>query len=251
MSKPELSVVIPTFAEAENIRVLCPWIGRTMREAGIGTELLVVDDDTQDGTEQWARGKHNWVGNGVQFRFISRKSERGLASAWQRGVAEASAQIIAIMDADLCHDPAHLPRMLEALANNDMVIGSRYVPGHLAVMSNKSRLAAALSRAGQHLCRSVLGLPYRDISHSFRMFRAQIGREAWQKTSCKGNAALVEHTYLVHKAGGRIAELPVSYGRRMHGKTKLRVGREGLSLLRVLLHLSKNPRISEPDYEQI
>ena len=178
MNRPRLSVVIPTFAEAENIRQLCPWIARVMRGAGIRTEIVVVDDYSGDGTEEWAQASHGWVGEGIDFRFICRKKQRGLVSAWQRGAAEARAGIIAIMDADLCHDPAYLPQMFEALVVKDMVIGSRYLPGQLARMPDKNWLAVVLSRLGQYLCRAVLGLPYRDVSHSFRMFRAEIGRPA-------------------------------------------------------------------------
>ena len=240
MNKAGLSVVVPTFGELDNIRVLCPWIARVVRRANIRSEIVVVDDDSGDGTEQWADGRHDWVGDEVQFRFIGRKAERGLVSAWQRGVAEATANVIAIMDADLCHDPGYLPLMWESLAGNDMVIGSRYLPGRLAQMPDKSWLAVALSRCGQKLCRGVLGLSYRDMSHSFRMFGRSSGGKALGQVLCKGNAAMVEHLCLLHKAGGRIVEIPVSYGKRIHGKTKLRVGREGIGLLKTLLRLRLN-----------
>ena len=247
-------MVIPTCKELDNLRLLCPWIALVVKQANIPTEIVVVDDDTADGSEEWAQGPHDWLGGKVQFRFISRKAQRGLVSAWQRGVAEAAADIIAIMDADLCHDPAYLPLMLKALADNDMVIGSRYLPGQLARMPDKNWLAVFLSRCGQYLCRGVLGLPYRDVSHSFRMFRSSSGGRALEQVLCKGNAAMVEHVYLLHKAAGRIIEIPVSYGKRVHGKTKLRVSREGIGLLATLLRLrllkNKNARIVKLGYEQ-
>ncbi|NIA06533.1 MAG: glycosyltransferase [Actinobacteria bacterium] len=243
MNNFDLSVVIPTFRELENIRVLCPWIARVTSRAGLRTQIVVVDDDTADGTEQWARSSHDWISDRTQFRFISRRTVRGLVTAWQHGVSQASADTIVIMDADLCHDPDYLPIMFKALAGHDMIIGSRYLPGRLAHMPDKNWLAVVLSRLAQHLCRFVLRLPYRDLSHSFRMFRRCGGADALQRVLCRGNAAMVEHIYLLHQAGGRIAEIPVSYGKRIHGKTKLRVGREGLGLLGTLLRL----RFRRPD----
>jgi len=233
----DLSVVIPTFREFQNIRVLCPWIARTLQQTNIRTEIIVVDDDTADGTESWARQPHDWLTDSVQFRFISRKDQRGLVSAWQHGVDQASADTVVIMDADLCHDPIFLPTMFKALVGHDMVVGSRYLPGQFAHMPDKSWLAVVLSRLAQHLCRFVLRLPYRDLSHSFRMFRRSSGAYALQRVLCRGNAAMVEHIYLLQQAGGRITEIPVTYGQRIHGKTKLRVGREGWGLLRTLFRL--------------
>ena len=254
MNNLDLSVVIPTFRELENIRVLCPWIARVASQAGIRTEIIVVDDDTADGTEQWASSSHDWLSDRIQFRFISRKTDRGLLTAWQHGVAQASADTVVIMDADLCHDPDYLPTMFKALVGNDMVVGSRYLPGRFAHMPDKSWLAVVLSRLAQHLCRFVLRLPYRDLSHSFRMFRRCSGADALQRVLCRGNAAMVEHIYLLHQAGGRITEIPVSYGKRIHGKTKLRVGREGLGLLATLLRLrllkTKNTNTVGVSYEQ-
>ena len=237
MSEFDLSVVIPTFRELENIRLLCPWIAQVTNRAGLSTEIIVVDDDTADGTEQWADSFHDWLTDRMQFRFISRKHQRGLVTAWQQGVAAASADTIVIMDADLCHDPKYLPVMFQALDGHDMVIGSRYLPRRLAHMPDKSWLAAVLSRLAQHLCRLVLRLPFRDLSHSFRMFRRAKGADTFQRIRCRGNAAMVEHVFLLHRTGGCIAEIPVSYGRRIHGRTKLRVTREGLSLLSTLLRL--------------
>ena len=176
MNRVQLSVVIPTYRELENIRVLCPWISRELTQAGISSEIVVVDDDSGDGTAQWACQTHDWLNGSVQFSFISRKDERGLVSAWQQGVAQAKGNVIAIMDADLCHDPAYLLVLFESLGQNDMVIGSRYLPGKRANMPDKTPLAALLSRWAQYLCRWALGLSYRDLSHSFRMFRSGSGR---------------------------------------------------------------------------
>ena len=157
------------------------------------------------------------------------------------------------MDADLCHDPAYLPVLFETLGQNDMVIGSRYLPGKRANMPDKNPLAALLSRWAQYLCRWALGLSYRDMSHSFRMFRSGSGSRAFQHILSKGNSAMVEHVHLLHKAGGRIVEVPVTYGRRIHGNTKLRVGKEGFALLRTLLRLrfsAKPKQLPELSYEQ-
>jgi dolichol-phosphate mannosyltransferase len=138
------------------------------------------------------------------------------------------------MDADLCHDPQDLPRMLEKIADCDMVIGSRYLASGVKLMQDKSRLAAGLSVISQSLSRLALGYSGTDMSHSFRMFHKSVFNAVKVDLRHEGNTFMVEFYFETARRGFRIAEIPIIYGKRVHGKTKLDIRKEGLRYLRLL-----------------
>ena len=85
MNRVQLSVVIPTYRELENIRVLCPWISRELTQAGISSEIVVVDDDSGDGTAQWSDQMHDWVNDRIQFSFIFAKTSEAWSAPGSKG----------------------------------------------------------------------------------------------------------------------------------------------------------------------
>lgn len=236
---PLLSVVIATFNERRNIELLLPMVARALRQASIPFEILVVDDSSPDGTAVAAQGMAPYI---PELKVIVRLNERGLATALQRGFDESRGQLIATMDGDLCHDPRHLPAMVERVKAdpNLVVIGSRYVRGSTFV--GKPWLKKLASRVGQVLVRAVLGLPVRDTSNNFRVFGADLYRRIRGSVITDGNAYLISFLLSAHLAGARFLELPIQYVERRFGETKLQLASETRKFFRVLWLMRKLSR---------
>ncbi len=234
-----LSIVIPTYKEAQNVNILLPKIYQTILPQVPNLKIIIVDDDSNDGIEDIV-GQHNVVcGNIIQL--IVRKNEKGLASAWKCGINAAVTPIVGIMDADLAHAPQDILKMLDKMETTlaDMVIGSRYLPGHIVAMKSKSAFAIYLSSLGQKLSRIILGVKIYDMSHSLRIFRSEVFDKVGKLLECEGNAMMIEFTFHAFKAGFKIEEVTISYGERVFGETKLGIFREGSRFLKILLNLRK------------
>ena len=222
-------VVIPTYDEIENIEQVL----RRVRAAAPDVTILVVDDNSPDGTADLAESLAQQLGN---VRVLRRAGKDGLGSAYRAGFAYALAaghHAIVEMDADLSHDPADLPRLLEAMANGaDLAIGSRYVPGGSTPAWPLHR--RLLSRWGNRYAGAALGLGVRDATAGFRAYSARILREMdVAHTQSDGYGFQVEMTYAARRAGARIVELPISFSDREHGTSKMsmRIVAEAMTLV--------------------
>jgi dolichol-phosphate mannosyltransferase len=206
-------VILPTYNEAENLETVVA----AVLAAVPGVRILVVDDASPDGTGEMAEAL-----DGVEVVHRPRKS--GLGRAYVAGFAHAlaaGAATVVEMDADLSHDPADLPRLLEPLAAGaDVVLGSRYVPG--GGIQNWDALRRGLSRFGCNYARRVLGVPVRDLTGGFKAFRAS-ALEAIDYASVRsqGYAFQVELTYRALKRGLRVEEVPIVFREREHGESKM------------------------------
>ena len=146
----QLSIIVPTYCEAENLTVLIPRVNRVLTEAELDAEIIVVDDDSPDETIQVCEK----LAENCPLRLITRKNERGLSTAVIAGLNAASGGILLVMDADLSHPPEKIPELVSALNQRqaDFVIGSRYVEGGTTDQSWgwfrkwNSRVATWLSR---------------------------------------------------------------------------------------------------------
>jgi dolichol-phosphate mannosyltransferase len=227
---PELSVVIPTFNECENLKILIPRVQEVFRANDIDGEIVVVDDNSTDGSkevlEELARRYPNLV-------VSIRKGPPSIAKAWFEGFELASRENIVCIDGDLCHDPGYFPAMLGELQSHDLVIGSRYLNRSM-MMRDKSWLASYVSYFGQYLTRLATGFRETDVSHSFRMFKKSVFERIKPQLKNEGNVFLIEFLIHAKRHGCRVTEIPIEYGKRVHGETKLRVFREGLRYLRYI-----------------
>jgi len=226
----ELSVVIPTYNECENLRILIPRIEEVFQGNGIDGEIVVVDDNSTDGSmealSELARTYDNLV-------VSVRQGPPSIARAWFEGFSLASKENVVCIDGDLCHDPNYFPPMLAKLDSYDLVIGSRYLDRSMMV-KDKSWLASYVSFVGQILTRFVTGFRETDTSHSFRMFRKTVFLSIKSQLKNEGNVFLIEFLIHAKKNGCRVTEIPIEYGKRVHGETKLRVFREGVRYLRYI-----------------
>ena len=212
----DATVTIATFNERENLPLVLPLIG----EQAPGLNVIVIDDDSPDGTGPWAdefARDHPWL------TVIHRPRKSGYASAHIQGMREAmerGAQRLLTMDADLSHDPAVLPAILEGLLTHDMVVGSRYVPG--GGTRNWGLFRRLLSRFGSFYARTILALKQRDCTTGYRGYRVDIvQRSGMLDTTTQGYGFLVEVLYRCVQAGARVLEVPIIFVDRQHGKSKL------------------------------
>jgi dolichol-phosphate mannosyltransferase len=227
---PELSVVIPTFNECENLKILVPLVQDVFEKNNINGEIVVVDDNSTDGSKELLIELAATYPNLV---VSIRNGPPSIARAWFEGFDMASGEHIVCIDGDLCHDPNYFPAMLAQLQSYDLVIGSRYLNGSM-MMKDKSWLPSYVSFVGQGLTRLATGFRETDASHSFRMFKKSVFERIKPQLKGEGNVFLIE--FLVHakRSGCRVTEIPIKYGKRIHGETKLRVFREGVRYLRYI-----------------
>jgi dolichol-phosphate mannosyltransferase len=223
----ELCIVIPTFNEADNVAPLVLALDRAL--AGVDWEAILVDDDSPDGTAARIEAlKHPRV------RCLLRKGRRGLASAAIEGFLETRAPFVALMDADLQHDEAQLPAMLNLArtGNLDLVVGTRYAPGGSAAgLAGRGR--AWLSRAGIQASRSLTGeTRLSDPMSGFFVMRRELIEELGPRLSPRGYKILLD---LVASAGRplRVGEVAYRFRPRQAGSSKLgfKVGADFLLLI--------------------
>ena len=217
MSDPRVWITVPTFEEAENIELLV----RRIREAVPDAHILVVDDNSPDGTAEKAEALGAELGG---IEVLRRPKKMGLGSAYRAGHAVGIARGYDVMiqiDADLSHDPADLPRLLAAVDRGaDLAIGSRYTPG--GSVPNWPRHRLALSVFGNRYAAFCLGIDVRDTTAGYRAYRASVLRALdFETTHSTGYGFQIEMTYRVLNMGGKIDEIPIAFTDRVRGNSKM------------------------------
>ena len=211
------TVVIPTFDEAANVESVLRGVRERLPEA----DVLVVDDDSPDGTRDIARKAAEALG---QIEVLTRRGKRGLGAAYRDGFAHAlgnGAEICVQMDADLSHDPGMLHALVAAVEHGaDAALGSRYVPGGEIV--DWPPLRRWLSRWGNRYAAAMLGLAVNDATSGFRAYSADaLTRLGYGTVTAEGYGFQVEMTHRLVRAGGRIVEIPITFRDRTLGQSKL------------------------------
>lgn len=213
-------VVLPTYNEADNLEPLVQAVRSAMADAAPDHTILVVDDSSPDGTGALAA---RLAQKDPHVRVLHRPRKEGLGQAYLAGFDVAlreGAELIFEMDADFSHDPSYLPRMIEAAADADVVLGSRYVAG--GGTRNWGRTRRLVSRAGCWYARAVLGLPVRDLTGGFKCFRrAVLEAIDLSRIRSQGYAFQVELTYRAIQLGFRVKEVPIVFTDRRVGQSKM------------------------------
>lgn len=232
----KIVIIIPTYNERENIGPLLSAVQEAVARAGYDASILVVDDNSPDGTQQAVLEVQKTSSN--VHLLVGEK--RGLGAAYVRGIryalAELSADAIVQMDADFSHSPQDVPRLLGELDRGyDFVIGSRWLEGG-KIPSDWSFLRRSVSRWGNLSTRFISGLYHiRDCTNGFRAIRADLLRQVnMARRWPKGYTFLVSLLYQAVKHGGTVKEVPVEYVDRTRGESKLRFRELLDSLLNVL-----------------
>jgi dolichol-phosphate mannosyltransferase len=219
MSPSELGrivVVVPTYNEVDNLS----WVVRRLRAAVPEADVLVVDDSSPDGTGALA---DELAAGDPQIQVLHRTTKAGLGAAYLHGFEVALAQgydVIGEMDADGSHQPEQLPVLVAALEDADLVLGSRWVPGGSVV--NWPRFRQALSRGGNLYTRLLLGIPVRDATGGFRLFRRS-ALEAIDLTAVRsvGYCFQADLAWRTLQAGLRVREVPIEFVERVRGESKM------------------------------
>nr|WP_122819580.1 polyprenol monophosphomannose synthase [Nocardioides pantholopis] len=209
-------MVVPTYDEADNLA----WIIGRLRAAEPDVHVLVVDDASPDGTGAIA---DRLAAEDDHVHVLHREGKAGLGAAYVHGFTHALAagyDVIGEMDADGSHQPEELHRLLDALDGADLVIGSRYVPGGSVV--NWPWRREALSRGGNLYVRLLLGVPVRDATAGFRVFRRtaleKIDLATVRSTGYVFQTDLVARTL---RAGLTVREVPIEFIERVRGDSKM------------------------------
>ena len=217
VDRDQALVIVPTYNEREAIPEV---IRRLFDAAGDRVDLLVVDDGSPDGTAELvkhlAEGPH-------EISLLERSGKLGLGTAYVAGfkwAIERGYRAVVEMDADLSHDPADVPRLLDALEQADLVIGSRYIEG--GSVGNWGALRRMLSGAGNLYARAWLGYRVKDSTSGFRAYRtSMLATQNLDSIRSEGYSFQIEMTRRVHRSSGRIVEVPITFIERAHGKSKM------------------------------
>jgi dolichol-phosphate mannosyltransferase len=218
-----LAVCVPTYNERENVEALVRALGAILGEHGLDGRVLVVDDGSEDGTGDIAAR----LAAELDYAAVLHRPRRGgigpaYLDGFRRVLAEG-AELIAEMDCDFSHDPNDLPRLVEAAANADLVLGSRYVPG--GGIRNWSLLRRIVSRSGCLYARGVLGIDVCDATSGFRVYRRRV-LEALplDRVGSRGYAFQIEMAYRALRSGFTVREVPIVFTDREEGQSKMGPG---------------------------
>jgi dolichol-phosphate mannosyltransferase len=218
MNIPDTVVIVPTYNESDNIDEL---ITRLL-DLPVNLGVIVVDDNSPDGTGQkadlWAEREPDRV------HIVHRPGKLGLGTAYLSGFRLAldkfDAQRIMTMDADFSHNPRYIPAMIEISECNDVVIGSRYVPGGGSLNCTWKRIW--LSKIANFLARATLGLQARDTTAGFRLYHRHVLESIpLEQVFSSGYSFLVEMLFMCQRRGWQIGEVPIIFEDRRKGTTKI------------------------------
>jgi dolichol-phosphate mannosyltransferase len=216
-------LILPTYNEAENVEALVEAALPQLASTGLPHRVLIVDDSSPDGTGAIADGLAARL---TEVDVLHRGSKEGLGRAYLAGFRHAldrGAELLIEMDADFSHDPADLPRLVEAAADADLVLGSRYVPGGGVV--NWGVLRRAVSWGGSVYARLLLWVPVRDLTGGFKCFHRRVleGIDLGN-VHANGYGFQIELTYRALRAGFRVEEIPILFRERRLGQSKMTPG---------------------------
>ena len=217
-------VVVPTYNEAQSILVLLEEI------FGLGIEnihVLIVDDNSPDSTAKVAQCYAR--NNRLSVSILNRPTKKGLGTAYVEGFKEVLRGLpeeevfVVQMDADMSHSPRYLPNMIDLLARNDVVVGSRYCQGG-GSDENWSVYRKGLSTGGNWAIRFVSGLKVNDCTSGFKVFRSHVLKDiVWDEIRCSGFGFQIEIAMQCENQGFRIQEYPIIFNDRVSGDSKMSI----------------------------
>ena len=221
-------VIVPTLNERENL----PSLVAAIFAQPVGAELLVVDDNSPDGTGQLI---DEIAAREPRIHALHRPGRMGIGSAYVQGFQHALAQgydAVVTMDADWSHDPSYLSTLVDGVAQSTVVIGSRYLNGISVVNWDLTRLI--LSTAGNAYVRIITRMPLRDCTSGFQCIRREaLDAIGLGSIRTNGYSFLVELKYRIFRHGFTMTEVPIVFTQRRSGKTKMTRKEIVLSLLNV------------------
>jgi dolichol-phosphate mannosyltransferase len=210
------TVCLPTYNEIENLE---PMVRRLLEVLPMGGRVLVIDDSSPDGTGGLADRLASEL---PAVSVLHRKRKEGLGRAYLAGFGQAladGAELVLEMDCDFSHDPADVPRLIAAVEDADVAIGSRYVPG--GGTENWGLIRRLISRGASLYTRTLL-MPVHDPTSGFKCFRRVVLETIdLDAIHSKGYAFQIENVYRSRRAGFRVVEVPITFAERHAGQSKM------------------------------
>lgn len=222
--EPVVWVCVPTYDEAENVGPLADALLATFDRAGIDGHVLVIDDDSPDGTGRIA---DEIAAREPRVRVLHRPGKQGIGPAYRDGFRTALAEgadLVVEMDCDFSHDPGALPALVDAVRGGaDLALGSRYVPG--GRIADWGVVRRAISRGGCLYAQAVLAVGVRDLTGGFKCFRREVLEAIpLHEVTAAGYGFQVEMTYRAILSGFRVVEVPITFSERSAGRSKMSGG---------------------------
>ena len=215
---PRAVLCLPTYNERENLEAMIRELGGVLDTSQ--DRVLIIDDASPDGTGEIAdrlAAELSWVS------VLHRESKEGIGPAYVAGFHRAlaeGAELVLEMDCDFSHNPNDVPRLIEAAAEADLVLGSRYAPG--GGTANWGLARRVVSRGGCLYAQTLLGVRVRDLTGGFKCFRrAALEAIDIDALSAHGYAFQIETTYRVRRGGLRVQEIPITFVERRAGSSKM------------------------------
>jgi len=230
------SVILPTYNERENLPIITQLLHDAFSEEEIDYEIVVVDDSSPDNTLDVATRLQQVFGED-HFRIVSRPGKLGLGSAYSAGLKASKGDRVILMDADLSHDPEHIPQMIRVMESEkvDIVSGTRYKSGGgVAGWDTFRKLTSCGANFLATFLLSTGGAS--DLTGSFRLYERSAIELILPQVGSKGYAFQMEILVRAHSAGLKIGEVPIAFVDRIYGESKLGAN-EIILYLKGLLHL--------------
>eukprot|EP00898_Chlorokybus_atmophyticus_P003719 jgi/Chlat1/4348/Chrsp29S04499 len=214
------SVLLPTYNERTNIPIIIYLLNRTFTLMSVAFEVIVIDDNSPDGTQDVVRQLQKAYGED-KVVLRPRAAKLGLGTAYVHGLEHAHGDYVIIMDADMSHHPKYIPHMIrmQVAGNFDVVIGTRVVPGGgVAGWDFRRKL---ISRGANYLASTLLRPQVSDLTGSFRLYRKECLQNLMQQVTAKGYVFQMEIIVRARTGGYKIGEVPITFVDRVYGTSKL------------------------------
>ncbi len=236
-----VSVVLSTYNERDNLSRMVPVIEGILKRNKMRGEIVVVDDNSPDGTSDLVKEFGKRYGN---VQLLWRPSKMGPGSAHADGYRFAKGDIIVGMDTDFSHSPYDIPRFVAKLNEGyDLVVGSRYIRGgQYEVRSFQTLRKSIASRLGNIVIFLFSGVPLHDFTTALRAIRREVVDNV--RTESKGNSFFMEFIIKAYWKGYRTSEIPIVFRDRVIGQSKLSLGKQSFKMLADLFRLSSKPKLS-------
>ncbi|PFH31370.1 dolichol-phosphate-mannose synthase family protein [Besnoitia besnoiti] len=229
------SVILPTYNEKDNIPYMIWLLVDTFRNNNIDFEILLVDDNSPDGTAS-AYKELQRIFRGERLLLLERPGKLGLGSAYMDGLKKTTGDFIILMDADFSHHPKFIPEFIKKQKEGDfdVVTGSRYIPGGGVCGWDAKRIV--ISRGANFLAQTLLNPRVSDLTGSFRLFKRDVIEDIMKRMISKGYVFQMEVAVRARALGYSIGEVPIIFVDRLYGESKLG-GQEIWQYLKGLLTL--------------
>uniref|UniRef100_F1LD51 Dolichol-phosphate mannosyltransferase subunit 1 n=2 Tax=Ascaris TaxID=6251 RepID=F1LD51_ASCSU len=234
-ARPLYSILLPTYNEKDNLPLCVFLIEKYLKETGFTYEVIIIDDNSPDGTLDVAKKLQNEFGD-HKVILRPRAGKLGLGTAYTHGLQSARGDFIVLMDADLSHHPKFIPQMiaLQRDHNYDIVTGTRYaLGGGVAGWDLKRK---TISRGANFLAQFALQPGVSDLTGSFRLYRKEILAKLIADSISKGYVFQMEMMFRAKKLGYKVGEVPITFVDRFFGESKLG-GQEIVDYIKGLLYL--------------